>query len=240
MLRMFLAVTTVALAVWGGASGTTEPTPTATPTPSPTLTCPPVLPITANVAGVTTTSVTISYSIFLRPPCGYDPPMTVSLFASREDAQQWRTPVAVAVSGPERDGSVTVDRLTPDTEYWYRLTDVDGRRHPFMNASARTASLTSCRATATIDARWGNGFVATVTVRNTGTQPLDRWLVSWRWSGDERVQTAWGGVAETVGVDVTVRNASHNGALALDGATTFGMLVTTSSVPDGLTMACAR
>ena len=130
MLRMFLAVTTVALAVWAGRRGTTEPTPTATPTPSPTLTCPPVLPITANVAGITTTSVTISYSIFLRPPCGYDPPMTVSLFASREDAQQWRTPVAVAVSGPERYGSVTVDRLTPDTEYWYRLTDVDGRRRP--------------------------------------------------------------------------------------------------------------
>lgn len=240
MLRMFLAVTTVALAVWGGASGTTEPTPTATPTPSPTLTCPPVLPITANVAGVTTTSVTISYSIFLRPPCGYDPPMTVSLFASREDAQQWRTPVAVAVSGPERDGSVTVDRLTPDTEYWYRFTDVDGRRHPYAFSSARTSPLTSCRATATIDARWDNGFVATVTVRNTGTQPLDRWLVSWRWSGDERVQTAWGGVAEAAGADVTVRNASYNGALALDGATTFGMLVTTSSVPDGLTMACAR
>ncbi|WP_406083846.1 cellulose-binding domain-containing protein [Micromonospora zamorensis] len=240
MLRMFLAVTTVALAVWGGASGTTEPTPTATPTPSPTLTCPPVLPITANVAGVTTTSVTISYSIFLRPPCGYDPPMTVSLFASREDAQQWRTPVAVAVSGPERNGSVTVDRLTPDTEYWYRLTDVEGRRDPYAFSSARTSPLASCRATATIDARWGNGFVATVTVRNTGKEPLDGWRVSWRWSGDERVQTVWGGVAEAAGVDVKVRNASYNGTLALDAVTTFGMLVTTSAVPDGLTMACAR
>ncbi|MEU7919577.1 cellulose binding domain-containing protein [Micromonospora zamorensis] len=240
MLRMFLAVTTVALAVWGGASGTTEPTPTATPTPSPTLTCPPVLPITANVAGVTTTSVTISYSIFLRPPCGYDPPMTVSLFASREDAQQWRTPVAVAVSGPERNGSVTVDRLTPDTEYWYRLTDVEGRRDQYAFSSARTSPLASCRATATIDARWGNGFVATVTVRNTGTEPLDGWRVSWRWSGDERVQNVWGGVAEAAGVDVTVRNASYNGMLALDGVTTFGLLVTTSAVPDGLTMACAR
>ncbi|MDG4782067.1 cellulose binding domain-containing protein [Micromonospora sp. WMMD961] len=242
MLRMFLAATTAALAVWGGASGPTESTPTAsaTPTPSPTIACPPALPITAMVAGVTTTSVTISYSIFFRPPCGYDPPMTVSLFASREDAQQWRAPVAVAVSGAERNGSVTIDRLTPDTEYWYRFTDVEGRRDPYVIASARTAPLTECRATATIDARWGNGFVATVTVRNTGTQPLDRWRVSWRWSGDERVQSVWGGVAETVGVDVTVRNASYNGALAMDGVTTFGVLVTTSSVPDGLTMGCAR
>ncbi|MET8091931.1 cellulose binding domain-containing protein [Micromonospora sp. NPDC005220] len=238
MLRMFLAVTTVAVAAWTGTTTAVEATPT--PTPSPTITCPPALPITASVAGVTTTSVTISYSIFFRPPCGYDPPMTVSLFTSREDAQQWRTPVAEAVSGPERAGTVTIGALTPDMEYWYRFSDPDGKRDPYLIGSARTAPLTSCRATATIDARWGSGFVATVTVRNTGTLPLDRWRVSWRWSGDERVQTAWGGVAETAGADVTVRNASYNGTLALDGATTFGLLVTTSAVPDGLTLTCAR
>ncbi|MEU8390069.1 cellulose binding domain-containing protein [Micromonospora sp. NPDC048843] len=240
MLRMFLAVTTVTLAVWGGASGTTESTPPPTPLPSPTIACPPALPISASVTGVTTTSLTVSYFIFFRPPCGYDPPMTVSLFTSREDAQQWRAAVAEGVSGPERNGAVTIDGLTPDTEYWYRFTDVDGRRDPYVIASARTASLASCRATATIDARWGSGFVATVTVRNTGTLPLDQWRVSWTWSGDEQVQTAWGGVAETVGSDVTVRNASYNGTLALDGATTFGVLATTSAVPDGLTLTCAR
>ncbi|WFE53510.1 cellulose binding domain-containing protein [Micromonospora sp. WMMD1155] len=209
--------------------------------PTPTVACPPALPITANVSGVTTTSVTISYWIFFRPPCGYDPPMTVSLFADREDAQQWRAPVASATSGTaERNGTVTIDRLAPATEYWYRFTDVEGRRDPYMIGSARTAPLTSCRATATIDARWGGGFVATVTVRNTGSEPLDRWRVSWRWSGDERVQSVWGGVAETVGVDVTVRNASYNGALALDGSTTFGVLVAAGAVPDELTLSCAR
>ncbi|MGW1453286.1 cellulose binding domain-containing protein, partial [Micromonospora sp. NPDC002411] len=97
MLRMFLAATTAALAVLGGANaatgatGATEatgatPLATTSPGPTPTIACPPALPITANVAGVTATSVTISYSIFFRPPCGYDPPMTVSLFANREDA----------------------------------------------------------------------------------------------------------------------------------------------------------
>ncbi|MEU8421390.1 cellulose binding domain-containing protein [Micromonospora sp. NPDC048835] len=244
MLRMFLAVTTLALAAVTGATitaaeATLTPTLATTPAPGPTPTCPPALPISANVSGVTTTSVTISYSIFFRPPCGYDPPMTVSLFASREDAQQWRTPVASAVSGPERSGTVTIGGLTPDTEYWYRFTDPDGKRDPYSIGPARTAALTSCRATATIDARWGNGFVATVTVSNTGTLPLDHWRVSWRWSGDEQIQTVWRGVAETVGADVTVRNAPYNGVLALDGATTFGLLGTTSAVPDGLTMSCA-
>lgn len=245
MLRMFLAVTTLALAAVTGATisaaeATPTPTLATTPAPGPTPTCPPALPITANVSGVTTTSVTISYSIFFRPPCGYDPPMTVSLFASREDAQLWRAPVASAVSGPERSGTVTIGGLTPDTEYWYRFTDPNGKRDPYIIGSARTAPLTSCRATATIDARWGDGFVATVTVRNTGTLPLNHWRVSWQWSGDERIQAVWLGVAETVGADVTVRNAPYNGTLALDGVTTFGLVVTTSAVPDGLTMSCAQ
>ncbi|MFI6234769.1 cellulose binding domain-containing protein [Micromonospora sp. NPDC050784] len=242
MLRMFLAVTTMALAAWTGTTTAAEATPTPTPsaTPTPTPTCPPAIPISASVAGATTTSLTISYVIFFRPPCGYDPPMTVSLFTSREDAQQWRAPVAEGVSGPERNGSVTIDGLTPGTEYWYRFTDVEGRRDPYVIASARTASLTSCRATATVDAHWGSGFVATVTVRNTGSLPLDRWRVSWRWSGDERIQTVWGGAAEMAGADVTVRNASYNGTLTLDGATTFGLLVASSAVPEGLTLTCER
>ncbi|MET7668931.1 cellulose binding domain-containing protein [Micromonospora luteifusca] len=164
--------------------------------------------------------------------------MTIRLFASREDAQLWEAPLAEAVSGPERSGAVTIGRLTPDTEYWYRFSDADGRRDPYAISSARTLPLTACRATATIDARWGNGFVATVTVRNAGTEPLDRWRASWRWSGDERVQTVWGGVVETAGVDVTVRNAPYNGMLAPGAATTFGLLVASSAVPDGLTMAC--
>jgi cellulase/cellobiase CelA1 len=261
MLRTFLAVTTMALTAWAGTavaeatptpSATSTPTaaptptpirtptaaPTPTPVPTPTFACPPALPIGAGVTAVTTTSVTISYSIFFRPPCGYDPPLTVSLFASREDAQQWRAPVASAVSGPERSGAVTVDRLTPDTEYWYRFTAPDGKRDPFILGSARTAPLTSCRATASIDAQWGSGFLVTGTVQNTGSQPLDRWRVSWRWSGDERIETVWGGVLETVGADITVRNATFNGTLAPNGVARFGLLVSTSAVPDGLTLTC--
>ncbi|MFF0151703.1 cellulose binding domain-containing protein [Micromonospora sp. NPDC005203] len=212
--------------------------PTPTPIPTPTIACPPALPIGASVTAVTTTSVTISYSIFFRPPCGYDPPLTVSLFASREDAQQWRAPVAAAASGSERAGAVTIDRLTPDTEYWYRFSDPNGKRDPFVFGSARTAALTSCRATASIDAQWGSGFLVTATVRNIGSQPLDRWRVSWRWSGDERVENVWGGVLETVGADLTVRNATYDGTLAPGGVARFGLLVSTSAVPDGLTLTC--
>ncbi|MFD0975115.1 alkaline phosphatase D family protein [Plantactinospora endophytica] len=112
----------------------------ASSTPPPMPTCPPVLPLSGGVSSVTATSLTVSYFIFLGPPCGYNPPVTVSLFVSREDAQQWRDPVSEAVSGPERYGQVTIDGLTADTVYWFRFS-VDGGPDPYMIGSGRTASL---------------------------------------------------------------------------------------------------
>ncbi|WP_435207611.1 cellulose binding domain-containing protein [Micromonospora sp. bgisy143] len=248
MRRILLALTTIALTTamtgWAATTGVAQaaPTPTASVTaaPTPTPACPPALPIGGRVSAATTTSLTIAYFIVMGPPCGYRPPITVGLFASREDAYAWRNPVAEAVSGPEQNGSVTFDRLTPDTEYWYGFRDSDGRWEPYYGGSGRTAPLESCRATASIDSRWGTGFVATVTVRNVGTQPLDQWHVSWRWAGDERIQAVWGGVVDPAGADVVVRNAPYNGTLAPDGVTTFGLLATASAPPAGLTLACAR
>ncbi|WP_431880493.1 cellulose binding domain-containing protein [Micromonospora chalcea] len=212
---------------------------TATPTPTPTLACPPALPVTGQVTGATATSVTITYWMVLSPPCGYDPPLLVSLFTSREDATAWRNPVAEAVTGPERQGKVTVTGLAPDTDYWFRFGDTHGTRDPYViGGPARTSG--TCSATATIDASWGGGFVATVTVRNDGAEPAPGWLVSWRWSGDERIQSVWGGVAEGTGQDVAVRNASWNGTLPPGGSTTFGLLVAAGATPGTITPKCGR
>nr|MDT0660710.1 cellulose binding domain-containing protein [Micromonospora sp. DSM 115978] len=210
-----------------------------TPTPTQTLVCPPALPVSGGVSAVTATSMTISYSMLLSPPCGYNPPVTVTLFAGRDDAQQWRNPVTEAVSGPERYGKVTFDGLTPDTVYWFRFS-ADGQRDPYMIGSGRTTPGPVCAATAVIDRGWGGGFVAAVTVRNVGTEALDGWRVSWRWSGDERIVALWNAVTEGGGPDVAVRNTSYNGRLAPGGSTSFGMLVTASAPPTGLTLTCGH
>jgi cellulase/cellobiase CelA1 len=210
-----------------------------TPTPSPTLVCPPAVPVSGTVSAVTATSVTISYSMLLRPPCGYDPPVTVTLFASLEDAQQGQSPVAEAVSGPERYGTMTVDGLTADTSYWFRFS-ADGVLVPYVLASVRTAPLPVCAATVTIDNEWSGGFVATVDVRNVGDETLDGWRVSWRWSGDERILALWNAVEEGSGADVTVRNASYNGRLAPGGSTAFGLLVAAGAPPGGIAATCGR
>lgn len=240
-----LAGAAVALIGWsvgamdGAEAAPLTPPATASPTPTPPPTCPPVLPITGAVSAVTATSVTISYAIFLSPPCGYDPPVTVTLFASREDAQQLLNPVAEAVSGPERHGPVTIDGLTPDTTYWFRFS-ADGGPDPYVLGSVRTAPVPVCTATAVIDHGWNGGFLATVTVRNVGSETLDGWRVSWRWPGAERILSAWNAVVEGGGADVTARNASYNGTLAPGNATTFGMLVAGIAPPGGIAPTCTR
>jgi cellulase/cellobiase CelA1 len=239
-----LAMAGLVLGGVGGASAapTSYPMPatTTSPTVNPTAppTCPPVLPIHGTVTAATPTSLTISYSIFLAPPCGYHPPVTVTLFGSAEDAQQMQNPVAEAVSGSERNGSVTIDGLTPDTAYWYRNT-AGGKLDPYIVGTARTASRSACAATVSIDNTWGSGFLATITVRSVGVEPLDGWQVSWRWPGDERIVTLWNGVAQADGTAITVRNASWNATLPPGGSTTFGMIVAAGAPPANLALTCS-
>ncbi|QOC92814.1 cellulose-binding domain-containing protein [Micromonospora craniellae] len=245
-LATIAAATLALLGVAGVASSagaaTTTPVPltTSPPTPPP---CPPALPIGGMVDSTTATSVTIRYSLLFSPPCGYDLPITVNLFVSRDDAAQWRDPVASADSGMERHGTVVVEGLTPDTEYWFRFSDPQGRRDPYIiGGPARTQAVAApvCAATATIGSGWGSGFVATVTVRNTGTEALDGWRVSWTWPGDQRIQSLWNGTLTEAGGEVTVRDAGWNGRLAPGGSTTFGLLATTTSVPEGFALDCGR
>ncbi|MFY1703878.1 cellulose binding domain-containing protein [Micromonospora sp. WMMA1923] len=265
MLRTFgtiLATATLALTGWAGSAGAAgapgsngapgsigapgsagAAATTPAPTPTPTFACPPALPISGQVTGATTTSLTISYSMLLSPPCGYDPPMRVTLFASQADAQQKQNPVASAVTGPQRYGTVTVTGLTPDTEYWFRFSDAAGTWDPYLiGGPARTLgqAQVQCAAAITVDSSWAGGFMATVTVRNPGDRPLHSWRVGWRWSAGERIQTLWGGVAEGTGDTVSVRNATYNATLLPGGSTTFGMIVAAAAVPASITTTCSQ
>ncbi|MBB5824798.1 cellulose binding domain-containing protein [Micromonospora carbonacea] len=249
MFRMpgvVLAAATLTLATWAGAAGAAAAPPAAMqtpapPIPTPTVACPPALPIWGQVTATTATSLTITYGMLLTPPCGYDPPMQVHLFTSREDAEQWRNPAAQALTGPERNGTVTVGGLTPNTDYWFRFSEPDGKKDPYViGGPARTTDQSVCTATATVDNRWTGGFVATVTVRATGSAPVQGWRVSWRWPGDERISAAWNGVVETTGSDVVVGNASYNGTLAPGAWTTFGMMVWSSGAAGVPALTCSR
>jgi hypothetical protein len=80
---------------------------------------------------------------------------------------------------------------------------------------------TSCRVAYTVVSQWSGAFEANMTITNTGTTPLDRWLLRWTFANGQQITQLWNGVVAQDGVRVPVRNESWNGVLApgasLDG-----------------------
>jgi hypothetical protein len=80
---------------------------------------------------------------------------------------------------------------------------------------------TSCRVAYTVVSQWSGAFEANMMITNTGTTPLDRWLLRWTFANGQQITQLWNGVVAQDGVRVPVRNESWNGVLApgasLDG-----------------------
>jgi mannan endo-1,4-beta-mannosidase len=89
-----------------------------------------------------------------------------------------------------------------------------------------TLPLAACTATYRIVTAWTSGFVAEVTVRNTGQTTLNGWTVRWIYPAGLQVNQLWNGTLLTNAPDVSVANAAWNGTLAPtpNNATMFGLL----------------
>lgn len=79
-----------------------------------------------------------------------------------------------------------------------------------------------------IDNSWGNGFTATVTVKNTGASAISGWTLGWSFAGDQRISSAWNATVSQSGAAVTARDAGWNAALAPGGSTSLGFQATYS------------
>ena len=78
-----------------------------------------------------------------------------------------------------------------------------------------------CRVTYSADS-WGTGFVANVTVANTGSSALSDWTLGFTLPAGQSVTSSWNTTLTTSGSAVTARNVSHNGAIPAGGSTSFG------------------
>lgn len=81
----------------------------------------------------------------------------------------------------------------------------------------------TCRVTYRNQSEWQTGFVATVTVQNLGTAPVDGWIVAFAFTGDQQMTSAWNATAGQTGATVTARNVDWNRVLTPNGSTTFGI-----------------
>ncbi len=86
----------------------------------------------------------------------------------------------------------------------------------------------SCAVAYKVDSSWGNGFTATVTVKNTGTSTVSGWTLGWSFAGDQRVSSGWNATVSQTGAAVTARDAGWNGTLAPGASASFGFQATYS------------
>ncbi|WFE40918.1 cellulose binding domain-containing protein [Micromonospora sp. WMMD998] len=130
-------------------------------------------------------------------------------------------------------GTTYTASLPPSTPlrnlYYVRARDAAGN----VSIASNTVSLpttstpsppppSTCRVTYRNQSEWPGGFVATVTVENTGAAPIDGWIVSFGFPGDQQVTSAWNATVGQTGAAVTARNVDWNRVLASNGSASFG------------------
>jgi cellulase/cellobiase CelA1 len=98
---------------------------------------------------------------------------------------------------------------------------------------AATTAPSGCKVVYTRVSEWSGGFVADVTVTNTGTAPISGWSIGFTFPGDQTITSAWNAAITQSGSTVTAANLAYNRVLNPATSTSFGLLGTwhTSDAP---------
>lgn len=70
--------------------------------------------------------------------------------------------------------------------------------------------------------RWNTGFTADVVVANTGTGPIDGWVLEWDLTAGQKVTQGWSGQWTQTGAHVTVRDLDRNRVIPAGGSIAIG------------------
>jgi endo-1,4-beta-xylanase len=87
-----------------------------------------------------------------------------------------------------------------------------------------------CTASYRVTSQWQGGFVAEVTVTNTGPARTRGWTVRWAAVADQTINNLWNGEHTVNAGKVSVRNVAFNGAIEPGGATAFGFVGSSTGV----------
>jgi hypothetical protein len=80
----------------------------------------------------------------------------------------------------------------------------------------------TCQVVYATQSQWSGGFVAGITITNTGTSAISGWTLKFTFPGDQKITTAWSGTPSQSAENVTITNASYNGSIAPGGNASLG------------------
>jgi hypothetical protein len=132
--------------------------------------------------------------------------------------------------GTSTSGSFTVMNLNPGTAYTLNVVAVDRKGYQSVpSAPVRfttgTPAHSTCAVTYDVSDGWGSGFVANLTITNTGPNAINGWTLAFSFpSSTESVTTSnWNGNWTWSGTNVQVTNLSWNGGLAPNSGNTVSL-----------------
>ncbi|WP_229820964.1 MULTISPECIES: cellulase family glycosylhydrolase [Streptomyces] len=201
----------------------------------------PSAPGTPTASSVAATSVTLTWTASTDDVgvTGYD---VVRVSGGSE------SPVAASTTN-----RATLTGLTAGTAYTFAVYARDAAG----NRSARSATVdvttrpgggtpgTACSVAYRVVGEWPGGFQGEITVRNTGTAPLNGWTLGFSFPNGQTVASMWGGTPTQSGGAVSVAAASYNATITAGGSVTVGFTGTkgaTNTAPAAFTLngtACA-
>jgi endoglucanase len=90
------------------------------------------------------------------------------------------------------------------------------------SASPTGGGSSTCHVTYTKQSEWTGGFVASVTIANTGGTAINGWTLRFSFAGDQKITSFWNTTITQSGTAVTATNVSFNGAIPAAGSVSIG------------------
>jgi len=114
--------------------------------------------------------------------------------------------------------------VPPATTRYYVVTaqNAGGESASSNQASAATTAAISCHVNYSVTSQWNGGFGTAITIKNTGTAPINGWNLTWTWAANQQITQAWNSNYTQAGQNASLTNATWNPTIAA-GATLSGM-----------------
>jgi Cellulose binding domain/Fibronectin type III domain len=131
--------------------------------------------------------------------------------------------------GTSTSGSFTVSNLVPGTAYTLNVLARDQQGYLSLPSApvtftTSTPSNATCQVSYQVTQGWGSGFVASLSITNTGPDPIDGWTLAFSFpAATESFNGGWNGNWSASGQAVTVTNLGWNATLAPGGGNTVSL-----------------
>ncbi|MEU7656166.1 cellulose binding domain-containing protein [Micromonospora taraxaci] len=137
--------------------------------------------------------------------------------------------------------SAQISGLTPNTTYTFvvRARDEVGLLSP-LSAPITVTTLPpppSCEVRSVVR-QWSDGFVAHLTVKNTGTTAVDGWTMTWRFWASQQVHGIWGAkvIDRPNNSYLRVGNTGRNAVIPPGGSVSLGLVASGTQLPQEVTL----